>query len=324
MRAAVLARVLRSGLEESRHLGHVAVCDADGRLVAWAGEPARIVFARSTMKPLQAAVSLTVAREDLPEDELAVICGSHNGEAVHVRAVRAVLARAGLDPSALRCPPGWPLDRQAMVRARRPRRELHNCSGKHAGMLLACARAGYDLGSYPRRGHPLQRRVLRAVRAAAPGDVVVGVDGCGVPVHGMPLASLATLYARLSRPDRLGRLAAPAARAVAAMRARPYLVAGRHRVDTAVMEAVPGLVVKGGAEGLVCAALLDAGLGVAVKVEDGGDRAAGPALLRVLARLGALDPADPRLAALARPPVRGGERAVGAIVSDVVLRRAGE
>ncbi|HWO70889.1 MAG TPA: asparaginase [Actinomycetota bacterium] len=325
MRPATIARVLRSGLEESVHLGHVAVCDADGRLVAWAGDPRRIVFARSTMKPLQAAVSLAAAREDLPDQELAVVCGSHNGEPVHVRAVRAVLARAGLGPSALRCPPGWPLDRETMARAFRPRRELHNCSGKHAGMLLACARSGYDLASYPRPGHPLQRRVLRAVRSAAALDaVVVGVDGCGVPVHGMPLASLATLYARLARPERLGALAPRVARAVAAMRARPYLVAGRGRVDTTVMETVPGVVVKGGAEGLVCAALLEPGLGVAVKVEDGGDRAAGPALLRVLAQLGWADPAaDPRLAPLARRPVRGGERVVGEIASDLALRRAG-
>jgi L-asparaginase II len=325
VRPATIARVLRSGLEESVHLGHVAVCDADGRLVAWAGDPRRVVFARSTMKPLQAAVSLAAAREDLPDHELAVVCGSHNGEPVHVRAVRAVLARAGLGPSALRCPPGWPLDRQTMARALRPRRELHECSGKHAGMLLACVRAGYDVASYPRPGHPLQRRVLRAVRAAAGLDaVVVGVDGCGVPVHGMPLAALATLFARLVRPERLGALAAPVARAVAAMRAWPYLVAGRGRVDTVVMEAVPGIVVKGGAEGLACAALVDAGLAVAVKVEDGGDRAAGPALLRVLAQLGAVDPAaDPRLAALARRPVRGGERVVGEVASDLALRRPG-
>ncbi len=325
MRPATLARVRRSGLEESVHLGHVAVCDADGRLLAWAGDPGRVVFARSTMKPLQAAVSLAAARGDLPDPELAVVCGSHNGEPVHVRAVRAVLARAGLGPSALRCPPGWPLDREASVRARRPRRELHNCSGKHAGMLLACVRAGYDLASYARPGHPLQRRVLRAVRSAAGlDDVVVGVDGCGVPVHGMPLASLATLYARLARPERLGRLAAPVARAVGAMRAHPYLVAGRGRVDTAVMEAAPGVVVKGGAEGLACAAVLAPGLGVALKVADGGARAVGPALLRVLAELGAVDPtADPGLADLLRRPVRGGERVVGEVAPDLVLRRAG-
>ena len=125
--AAPLVRVVRSGLEESIHLGHVAVCDTDGRLVASAGDPRRKVFARSSMKPVQAAVSLAAIGEALPDRKVAVMCASHNGEPVHIAAVRSILTNAGVSFSALRCPPGWPLDAASMARAVRARRELNNC-----------------------------------------------------------------------------------------------------------------------------------------------------------------------------------------------------
>ncbi|HEX9693468.1 MAG TPA: asparaginase [Actinomycetota bacterium] len=318
-----LVRVVRSGLEESVHLGHVAVCDAEGRVVAYAGDPHRPVFARSAMKPLQAAVSLQAIGGELPDDQVAVMCASHNGEPVHVRTVRRLLRTAGLGVSALRNPPGWPLDPRSMAEAERPRRVLHNCSGKHAGMVAACARAGWDQEAYPEPGHPLQRRVLRAVlRGTDLPEVHVGVDGCGVPVHGMSLRALAMLYARLARPDRFGSLAGAVARSTAAMRAQPYLVGGRGRTDTAVMQASARVLVKSGAEGLSCAAVLEPALGVAVKVADGGERASGPALIHALAALGALSEAQVAgLDRFARRPVTGGGRRVGDVVADFRLRR---
>ena len=323
--AVPLARVVRSGLEESVHLGHVAVCDARGRLVASAGDPRRVVFARSSMKPLQASVSLGVlGDDDLPVPMLAMMCASHNGEPVHVRTVSSLLRRSGLGVSALRCPPDWPMDAGARARARSRRRIQHNCSGKHAGMVAASAAAGWDLETYLKPSHPLQRRVMKAVLLAAGlAKVRVGVDGCGAPVYGMPLASMATLFARLAIPERLGVLEAEVARAMSAMRAEPYLVAGRNRTDTALMREVPGLVVKSGAEGLACAAVLESGLGVAVKIEDGGDRAAGPALIRALERLGAVDAeALERLDPFVRRPVMGGGRVVGELNADLRLRPA--
>jgi L-asparaginase II len=206
-----------------------------------------------------------------------------------------------------------------------PRRITHNCSGKHAGMLLGCERSGADLGRYLEPSHPLQREILRAVRSATGVDrPVVGVDGCGAPVHGLPLRGMATLFAGLARPERLGRLGARAARAVEAMRSAPYLVAGRGRSDTRLMEAVPGLVCKVGAEGLHCAAVPDAGIGVAVRIEDGSDRAAAPALVRTLDLLGVLDLAQrAALASLEVPPVLGGGRPVGAFEVGFRLRRSG-
>ena len=322
--AVPIARVVRSGLEESVHLGHVAVCDVDGRLAARAGDADRPVFIRSCTKPLQAAVSLAaIGDEPLPDREVAVMCASHNGEPVHLGAVRALLERAGLGPQALRTPPSYPIDDDEMARAQHRHPLFSDCSGKHAGMLLACTRAGWDTATYPRRSHPLQQRVLRAVRrATGVDDVRVGVDGCGVPVHGVPLRAIATLYARLGVPERLGELEPEVERAIEAMLAEPYLVGGRDRFDTALMQAVPGLVAKEGAEALVCVSVPDMGIGVALKVADAGFRAAGPAMVDVLGQVGVIDAAQRRtLAPHASPPVRGGGEVVGAIESVVTLRR---
>jgi L-asparaginase II len=323
--AVPLVRVLRGGLTESIHAGHVAVCDGDGTLIAWAGDPDRKVFARSCMKPLQAAVSLTAIRDALPDREVAVIAGSHNGEPIHVGTVRAVLERAGLDADALRNPPGWPLDDETMAASQHKHKLLHNCSGKHAGMVLACVRAGWDPGTYLRASHPLQRRVTRSVqRATGLADLELGVDGCGVPVHGMPLRSMATLFARLAGAERLGDVAPAAGRVTEAMLSEPYLVGGRHRVDTDLMKATGDVVAKSGAEGLECAAILPSGLGIAVKVEDGGGRASAPALISVLEQIDGLSATQMgELAYYASPPVMGGGKPVGALEAVFDLRRRG-
>jgi L-asparaginase II len=318
-----LVRVVRSGLQESEHDVHVAVADERGRLVAWAGDAHRTVFARSSMKPVQAAVARSVMEHPPSARQLALMCASHNGETVHVRIVRSLLATAGVDEGALRNTPGWPLDREAASRVRGPSSIRHNCSGKHAGMVVASASAGWRIETYLRPAHPLQKRILAAVRIASGIDEVqVGVDGCGAPVFGMPLSAMATIFARLARPDRLGALQPHASCAVAAMRANPYLVAGRRREDTAIMEAAGNLVVKSGAEALICAADLERGIGVAVKVADGGDRAAPPALLRTLELLDVLTAEQVReLDRYARPWVTGGGERVGGLVAEVHLTR---
>ena len=323
VRPEPIARVVRSGLEESVHLGHIAVCDAEGRLLAALGDPHRLVYSRSSMKPLQAAVSLRRIEEPLPEELVAVMCASHNGEPEHVRAVRRLLRQGGLAESALRCPAAYPSEVGDLVRAGRPRRVFHNCSGKHAGMVLAAARAGWGHEGYLAPSHPLQRDVLRAVRKGTGVDRPhVGIDGCGAPVHGVPLSSMATLFARLGRPHLMGPWAEEIRVATAAMRAHPYLVAGRGRSDTRVMEEVPGVIVKVGAEALHCASVLEPGIGVAVKVADGGERASAPALVMALASLGFVAHEQlERLAPIVRRPVLGGGGRVGDIAVDFRLRR---
>jgi L-asparaginase II len=318
-----LVRVVRTGLEESVHSGDVAVVDADAGLVAFAGDPERMVFARSSMKPLQATVSLSLAPFEFSEREVAVMCASHNGEPVHRETVRSILARADVREEALQCPAVLPMDEESAIEA--PARAAINsdCSGKHAGMLAACTAQGWPLETYREPDHPLQQIILQTVLGVTgQGDVRVGVDGCGIPVHGMPLTRMALIYARLTAPERWGPLEGFARRAGQAMQSEPYMVAGRNRPDTALMQAVPGVVAKGGAEALICAAVSSRGLGVAVKVRDGGSRAAGPALLEVLRQLEVLDDQAMRvLEPFLRPPVLGGGRPVGELTPDLELRR---
>jgi L-asparaginase II len=184
-------------------------------------------------------------------------------------------------------------------------------------MLLASVRRDFPLDSYTEPDHPLQRAVLDAVRQTArrPPEAI-GVDGCGVPVHAFPLSALATIYSTLT----VDGLVAGADAVLAAMRAEPYLVAGRGRVCTAIMQAAPDVVVKVGAEGLMCAAVVSTGVGVAVRVDDGGIRAGPPAILRALGLLGAVDVDTPTLAAFARAPVMGGGERVGELVADFDLQ----
>jgi L-asparaginase II len=315
---AELVHVVRNGLVESVHGGDVAVCDADGRLRAFAGDPDRMLYGRSCEKPLQGAVSFSAMDEpDLPDDEIAVMCASHSGEAIHVAAVRRLLRRGPVPVATL----GTPRDR-ATKGARS--RIWDGCSGNHAGLLVASARRGWDLRSYRAPGHPVQRRVLRAVTAAT--DVErprIGVDGCGIPVHGVPLRAMATMFARLGDPERLGRLAPAADRVVRGMLAAPHMVGGARRLDTDVMTAGAGQVMaKEGAEGLVCATSLPQGLGIALKITDGNGRRLAPAFVKVLRDLDVLP--VPALAGLGhhqRLPVLGGEEPQGAVEAVVRLRR---
>jgi L-asparaginase II len=316
---AELIHVVRNRLVESVHTGDVAICDADGRLHAFAGDPDRMLFGRSCEKPLQGAVSLSAMDEpDLPDDEIAVMCASHSGEAIHVAAVRRLLRRGSVPVAALRTP------RDRATKGARSR-IWDGCSGNHAGLLVASARRGWDLGSYRAPGHPVQRRVLRAVTAAT--DVErprIGVDGCGIPVHGLPLRAMATMFARLGDPDRLGRLAPAVDRVVRGMLAAPHMVGGTRRLDTDVTTASAGqMIAKEGAEGLVCATLLSQGLGVALKVTDGNWRRLAPAFVKVLRDLEALpEPAFEGLRHHARLPVIGGEEPQGSVEAVLRLRRA--
>jgi len=316
---AELVRVVRNGLVESEHTGDVAVCDADGRLRAFAGDPDRLLFGRSCEKPLQGAVSFFAMGEpDLPDDEVAVMCASHAGEAVHVAAVRRLLRRGPVPVGALRTP------RDRATKGARAR-IWDGCSGNHAGLLVASARRGWDLGTYRAPSHPVQRRVLRAVVAAT--DVqrpTIGVDGCGIPVHGVPLRAMATMFARLGAPDRLGRLASAADRVVRGMLAAPHLVGGTQRLDTDVIAAGAGRVIaKEGAEGLVCATSFPQGLGIALKVTDGSWRRLAPAFVKVLRDLDVLpEPGGDGLAHHERLLVLGGEEPQGQVEAVVRLRRS--
>jgi L-asparaginase II len=298
--------VTRGGLVESRHQVHVAVVNAAGELVASAGDPHRPTILRSAAKPLQAVPLLETGAFDafgFDDAILAVCCASHVGASEHVEAVSRGFALAGLDPALLRNTQGSVQDRLQ-----------HNCSGNHLGFLAASVHAGWPVESYREPGHPSQVAARTAVARAAglsPHEVPICVDGCGVVAFELPLAQIAGIYARLP---------AEQPRQVAAMRAHPQLVRGDGRLDTELMRAVPGAVVKGGAEGLGCLGLPEQGLGAALRAEDGSDRAVGPAVLDVVAQLLEWPSQPVNLRDLAAPSVRNapGDE-VGMVKSDVVL-----
>lgn len=306
----VLVEVERSGFLESVHRGSLVVLGADGGVLLAAGAVDRPTLPRSSNKPVQATALLAAGWVPRSAAELAIAGGSHNGEDGHRETAAAILDAAGLTPEHLGCPPALPLHERTraawMVGGRAPERLAMNCSGKHAAMLAACVAAGWPVEGYLDRDHPLQQAIEARLSEAAGEPVsAVVVDGCGAPQHALSPTGLARGVLSLVE-------AAPGSpeRSVAdAMRAEPWFVAGTDREDTDLMRAVPGLLVKGGADGVHVAALPGAGV-VALKLDDGGDRGRMPALAAGLRRLGV--PADV-LAPWSQLPVSGGGGTVGAV-----------
>jgi L-asparaginase II len=313
----VLAEVERSGFVESRHLGVVVVADAEGRVLAGAGDPDLVVYLRSCAKPFQALAvrGLGVEAElGLGPPALAGACGSHNGEPAHVASVEEVLEAAGLDQTALRCPPALPTDRRARERVDGPAAVYHNCSGKHAYMLAGSVARGWAPERYTEPDHPLQAVVGDTLGDFAGSPIEhVGVDGCGVPVHAMPLRGLATAYARLGAQAAAGEEGPSAV--VEAVRGHPFMLAGTGQLDTLLLEASGGRVLaKVGAEAVYAAVDLATATAVALKVLDGAPRARAAALLAALRALGWLDDAQwEAVLPAATVDIHGGGRTIGAV-----------
>ena len=311
----VLVEVLRGAAVESRHRGAFALVDADGRAVLSCGDIETPVYPRSAVKALQAlALVETGAAErfGLAQDELAIACSSHSGEPGHVATVAHMLARAGLDPSALRCGAHWPIHQpsaQALARAGGEAGALHNnCSGKHAGFLcVACAERA-DQAGYLDPNHPVQRLVRSAIARVSgfePGPPAI--DGCSVPTWAVPLKNLALAFARFGSGHGLPpQRAQAAARLRAACAAYPWHVGGTGRFDTEIMQRLGARVfVKGGAEGVHCGSLPEQGLGFAVKCDDGAGRAAEVVAAVLIARFASLAEADRAwLDSFVRPTLR--------------------
>jgi L-asparaginase II len=311
----VAVLVWRGERIESRHRAAFAVADAAGALVHGGGDLSEAVFPRSAVKPLQALPMLESGAADrfsLAPLEIALACASHGGEPAHVSAVAAWLARLGLGPDALECgahPPSYAPAAEALARRGEPPSPLHNnCSGKHAGMLTLARHLGVPTAGYVEADHPVQQRIaVNLAEMAVAGPLPApAIDGCSVPSFPLALPQLATAMARLADPIRLRpELAAACRRVQSAMRAHPDMVAGSGRACTAIMTALPEVLVKTGAEGVYAAALPSRGLGIALKVEDGAGRAASVALLALLDALGTLDePARMALEEIARPKLR--------------------
>jgi L-asparaginase II len=308
--------VERSGLTEAEHSVSVAVADSTGSLTAVAGPQDRAFFARSVIKPFQATVAIESGAVLAPE-ELAVACASHDGNPVQVALVEGMLRSGGLSLDHLRCPPARPLssnaDRLLASRGRTGAEAvLHNCSGKHAAMLLASEAQGWDLDTYLDPDHPLQRAIAEEVgRAGAVVEGPIGVDGCGSVTFPVSVGSLAKAFASLVGSSRY--------RAVAEVMHRyPALVSGVGNHDAAVATELHAAA-KRGAEATLAVGVFGFG-SIAIKIWDGGDRAVAPVLESVLDQLGWVPRgAQERLGMLLARPVFGGGHAVGALRARVEL-----
>lgn len=305
----VLAEIVRSGFTEGVHRGRLVLLGADGSVRLAVGDVLAPILPRSSNKPMQ-ATGLLDAGLELGGAELALAGASHAGEPFHVDAVRKILAGVGLDESALQTPPSLPLDDDArhaeLFAGNLARPIFSDCSGKHAAMLAACVRNGWDVAGYLDSAHPVQQTIRNAVERLAGEQVAYdAVDGCGAPLLGLSLLGLARAFRACvtAEPGTNPR------RVADAMRTHPEYVAGTQQLDTQAMRAISGLLAKSGAEAVHAAALPD-GRALAFKISDGSKRAKPVILAEALRRLGVHAEALDRLGTLA---LFGGGRVVGGI-----------
>jgi L-asparaginase II len=306
--------VTRGAVIESRHRIHAAVVDETGALLGHARDPSHVTLWRSCAKPFQVMPFLESGGFDSlgwGDDQLALACASHGGEPEHIVLAEAMLTDIGMEEGDLACGPHEPLSTRGVRMLReagaRPTRLHNNCSGKHAAMLARAHTAGWHAYGYEREEHPVQRCCLEAVAkwSGLPQSAIGrAVDGCGAVVFSLPLVNMARAYANIARAARDDDEVA--GRIVHAMQTRPFLVGGTDRFDSMLIEETEGAVIsKIGAEGVHSACVPALGLGIAIKVEDGAQRAQFAAVIRALQHLDVLpEQLSPRLEEFLRRPIR--------------------
>jgi L-asparaginase II len=284
----IIAEITRGGIVESRHTGAYVVSDASGKIIAQAGDISRPIFPRSAIKAFQCLPMIESGAADafgFNDEEIVLCCASHNGEPDHVRVAVSMLAKAGISESCYECGAHWPSSRAAtyeLVRAGEPAKDVHNnCSGKHAGMLALAKHLRADLHGYVKPDHPVQNRIAQTIATYCEVDIAaapLGVDGCSVPTWALPLKNLALGFAKLKDTESGKRI-------LAAVKANPFMIAGTGKFDTDITNAIPRLFIKYGAEGVYCGSIPHAGLGFAMKCDDGAARAVEVAVAGMLAKL---------------------------------------
>lgn len=278
---SIVAKVYRGPIIDLTHIGYIAVVSHEGELLHHYGDAKRMTYIRSCAKPIQALVALESGAVDaygISEEELALFCASHNGEIIHTDTIKRILAKAGLGVEFLQCGThpsltssvAKELEKQGVVLDN----ANSNCSGKHSGMLVGSHYLGDELSSYLSLEHPVQQRILNTLAQICeyPKEkIVIGIDGCGVPVHALPLQSFAHGIAKLSKPEVFeSKRCENVKRITQAMVKYPYMVAGRERLCTDLMLTCQGkLFAKLGADGYYTVGLLDKGIGLSFKIEDG-------------------------------------------------------
>lgn len=312
----VLVNRWRGNAIENRYRGAVAVVEASGQVFAAMGDVQRAVFPRSAIKFLQAipfVESGAIDAYSLDDRHIALSCSSHNGEPIHAGIAQDWLERIGCSHDDLECGAELPLHQatqfELMSQGRGPQRHHHNCSGKHLGFLSTCKQLGDPTQNYRLYNHVSQQRwfeVLESLTNTRIGQLPWGYDGCAIPTLALPLQRIALAMARFGTPSRFeGERRSAVERIHAAVTSNPYMVAGKERLCTSLMERLaPNILVKVGADGVYTAVIPEHQLGVALKIDDGNDAAARVALGAVLQTLGVMPTGEAKmLAEYFRPSV---------------------
>lgn len=330
-----LVDVYRGKKIESSHFGHVAVVDSAGTLLYAAGDPYRETYARSAVKPLQAMPIVETGAADrygLSEQDLSLCCASHSGEAQHTDRVLAMLKRTGIEEAFLQCGTHIPHSQETYKQLMAAGKELtplyNNCSGKHIGMLVTAKHNSESLEDYYLPDHPVQQRIMKVISEVTEypiEKIKIGIDGCGVPVHALPLERLAYGFARMTRPNTFSDSRTEAVnRITTAMMKYPEMVGGTARFCTDFMKAAAGRMFgKAGAEAVYLIGDKETGVGIAIKVEDGNSRAVYPTALEVLRQLDLLDQEQLNHLRQYHQPVLKNARQedIGQLVPSFILRK---
>ena len=302
----VLAKVTRGDLVESLHLGHLIVLNTDGSTYLSKGSPELPIYPRSSIKSIQAAAMLKAGLK-VEANELAIICASHSGAENHIDLVTKMLTARNILISQLKNAADKPLgEKEKFSWGEKPASQLaQNCSGKHAGMLITCQQNGWDMNTYLDLNHPLQVAIKNEIEVLA-GEKVssVSVDGCGAPLFAISLIGLARAISDLvkSEDDLYQQI-------VSACTKYPELVAGDGRLTTRMMQAVPGLFMKEGAEGVQVCALRD-GKVIAIKIIDGSWRPVAPIIMEIFSRWGVEMPDE-------SVKIYGGGSVIGEVIANI-------
>ena len=280
--SAVLAKLVRSGLVESTHSGHLILINADGTDLLTLGDVDAEMYPRSAIKSLQAA-AMVRSGLNLNDEQLALVCASHGGTVRHQEVALEILQSVGLTESDLQNTPDRPLDHEARIAwGAKPATSLAaNCSGKHAGMLATCVTKGWDIRNYLDIDHPLQIAIAKEITELTGQKINrVSTDGCGAPLFSMSTRSIAVAARnmRINNDPIFTKL-------INACLKHPEMILAEGAFDTRIMRAVPGLFVKGGAESVMLASLPD-GRAIAWKISDGSNRVNGPLMKAALAKFG--------------------------------------
>ncbi|MFF2093085.1 asparaginase [Paenibacillus sp. NPDC058174] len=295
-----LVEEYRGGVLENVHYGAVTVVDETGKIIYQTGNPEHMTFLRSAAKPFQALPGMKRQIDEvygLTGKEASLFAASHRGESFHIDALESILSKMDVSESTLHCCSTYPLNEQAKAERHQnheaPRRLFHNCSGKHLGLIGLSKHMGWNAETYYQLDHPVQQEIIESLAYLAEvpaSSIPVGIDGCGLPVHALPLHKIALVYLKLACPDLIADadIRAAAARIAQLMNENPDMIADTKFVCSALLKD-SNLTAKGGAKGVYGIGLRKERLGISLKVSDGSEQVWPCIIATILEKLGYSD-----------------------------------